>query len=282
MSKTAILDNDAREARSHLRLFMTCSWATEADRLDAAIKLADLENERLNRRARLFTVIGSWLVLIALAMFCTCCGASSSPVYPDQHASKPRTAAEQTESAVKIELACVAGDAFSGSRALSINMGAGSGVIIATGSVLTVAHVVECDGASLIHVVTASGSKYEATVLVLDKSRDYARLSVPGIHAVNSAVIGAVKPGDDVCVVPAHPYRSTSCGKLVKRQWQHVENGIVDLWSTARTVPGNSGSAMYNAAGELVGLATNKLPCITDPWADDCGGLATSLAGRVR
>ncbi len=274
--------SNVKEAHTLLGTFVRVSWVNEESKLEAAIELANLHERRMDRRARLFSVIGSWLVLIALAMFCTCCGRSSGSTLPETHASAPRTLEQAAESAVRVERACVDGDAFSGARTLNVQMGIGSGVVIATGSVITVAHVVECDGVALIHVVTASGTKYPATVLVIDKSRDYARLRVPGLHAVSSAVFAKASVGDDVCTFTAWPYVGKSCGKITKIEWQRVENGIVDLWSTARTVPGNSGSGMYNARGELVGLASNKLPCITDAWRDDCGGLATSLFGRVR
>lgn len=238
-------------------------------------------------RNRRFWYVAATLATLVALVFATCSCASSAPPKVEkptveEHTSTPRTEEQQDVSAVRIQSACVTGDAFAGRAALEIGGGIGSGVVLSTGVVITAAHVVECDGARLVHVVTREGTKYAAEVAYVDATRDYARLKVRGLAAVSSVVLAPTHVGDSVCVVAAHPFRQRQCGTIQRIEWKKLPNGIVDLWSTARIVPGNSGSGIYNDKGELVGLATNKIPCVTDPWRDDCGGLGTSLAGRIQ
>lgn len=255
------------------------------DKTMAVQTMAIIQRERQADRDRRFryVVLAAAMLMATIIATCSACGGSAKePAWPEPVAAPTRTPDQQDESAVRIESACVAGDVFAGGGTLKVEGKYGSGVVLATDTVLTVAHVVACDGARIVHVVTKSGVKYEAQVAHFDASRDYARLRVRGLAAVGTARIGSYVQGEEACIAAAHPYRGRACGKFLRRDWIELGNGTVDLWTSARVVPGNSGSGIYNAAGELVGLATNKIPCITDPWRDDCGGLGTSLAGRVK
>jgi S1-C subfamily serine protease len=92
---------------------------------------------------------------------------------------------------------------------------------------------------------------------------DVALIELPIDHPPEPVVIAAdsstLGPGDGVTFVP-NPYRSgweVLHGKLLRRDTHHTPAGTYDLLFTDLfVIPGDSGSGLYDARGQLVGLNT--------------------------
>lgn len=154
----------------------------------------------------------------------------------------------------------------------------GSGVIVDERHVLTAYHVVECpdipfvrtdfDGERMMMVVVKKDIKADIALLELASANDF-NLGVP------PPVISAVAPGELVCSVRAFPKPGWSCG-LVETVGDPGEGNI---GFAAEVIAGNSGSALYNERGELVGIVVGRVAC-PDDSKKDCSGTATGLFGR--
>src|SRR5262249_34834377 len=92
-----------------------------------------------------------------------------------------------------------------------------------------------------------------------------------------AADTSALGPEDSVTFVP-NPYRSgwqVLHGKLLRRDTHHTPAGVYDLLFTdLPVIPGDSGSGLYNARGQLVGL---------NPWnhSEDGGARGISLPSET-
>jgi len=217
-------------------------------------------------------------LLTALTLVLLACGHSARVVKQPTPTLKQLT---QVERAVRVEKACVSGDPYSGPTRLQdlrIEAGGwGSGVIVGPDTVLTAWHVVKCPPRTsrFLLVSGPDNVKHWAELAAGDPDHDIARLTVAGTPATRLK-LAAAKDGDVVCAAVAHPIREWSCGVVIDvGPVKTKTNGTVDIWHTARTVPGNSGAGLYNGRGQLVGLQTNGDATKTD------GGLATSVFGRV-
>lgn len=136
--------------------------------------------------------------------------------------------------------------------------GAGSGVVWdANGTVITNAHVARSDA---IEVVDFSGRRLSARVVRRDRERDLALVETRE-GALESAVVGdpgSIRPGE-IAVAVGHPLGVTGAAA-----WGIIHSvGPLDLgsrrtWIQAdiRLAPGNSGGALANAAGEVIGINT--------------------------
>lgn len=143
-------------------------------------------------------------------------------------------------------------------------MGAGSGVIISSdGYIVTNNHVVE--NASEIEVVLSDNRSYAAKVIGLDESTDLAVIKVdqddlPAIQYGNSETISI---GEWVLAI-GNPYefRSTVTAGIVSAKGRNINilgggTSIEAFIQTDAAVnPGNSGGALVNLNGELVGINT--------------------------
>lgn len=145
-------------------------------------------------------------------------------------------------------------------------MGLGSGVIIShDGYIVTNNHVI--DGAERLEVTLNDNTIYNATVVGTDPSTDVALLKV---EAENLPVIpmgdsDALKVGEWVLAV-GNPFgfTSTVTTGIVSAKARSISNGMHGsplgiesyIQTDAAVNPGNSGGALVNINGELVGINT--------------------------
>jgi serine protease Do len=134
--------------------------------------------------------------------------------------------------------------------------GAGAGVLVGEGLVLTSNHVV-ARGRSF-QVTLDDGASYEARVLSRDPETDLALLSMPA-NGHPSAVLseGEPRPGELVFAF-GHPWGQRAVltgGVLSAVTVARTPRGDIPVLRTdARLAPGNSGGPLLNAAGEVIGL----------------------------
>ena len=142
-------------------------------------------------------------------------------------------------------------------------VGTGSGVIISQdGFIVTNNHVI--DGASDLEVTLNNQKKYKAKLIGTDPDNDIALLKIdagmklPYITFSNS---DALKIGEWVLAV-GNPYNLTSTvtAGIVSAKGRDLKgNGTVTdsfIQTDAAVNPGNSGGALVNTRGELVGINT--------------------------
>jgi S1-C subfamily serine protease len=152
-------------------------------------------------------------------------------------------------------------DLFSGGRQYE-QVGTGSGVIIsADGYIVTNNHVIK--DATNIEITLNNRKKYEAELIGADADKDIALLKIdadedlPFIPFSNS---DNVKIGEWVLAV-GNPYNLTSTvtAGIVSAKGRDLEgNRATDsfIQTDAAVNPGNSGGALVNTRGELVGINT--------------------------
>ncbi|GGH00362.1 serine protease [Polaribacter pacificus] len=141
-------------------------------------------------------------------------------------------------------------------------VGTGSGVIITMdGYIVTNNHVI--DGASDLEVTLNNQKKYKAKLIGTDADNDIALLKIdadiklPYIPFANS---DAIKVGEWVLAV-GNPYNLTSTvtAGIVSAKGRDLQgNSNVDsfIQTDAAVNPGNSGGALVNTRGELIGINT--------------------------
>ncbi len=143
-------------------------------------------------------------------------------------------------------------------------MASGSGVIISKdGYIVTNNHVV--DGADKISVALEDNHRYEATVIGTDPSTDLALIKVDAdnLPTVNIANSDELKVGQWVLAV-GNPFNleSTVTAGIVSAKGRSInilrENNPIEAFiqTDAAVNPGNSGGALVNLNGELVGINT--------------------------
>ena len=141
-------------------------------------------------------------------------------------------------------------------------VGTGSGVIISSdGYIVTNNHVI--DNASAIEITLNNQKKYKAELIGADKSNDIALLKIdaeielPYTPFANS---DNIKIGEWVLAV-GNPYNLTSTvtAGIVSAKGRDLEgNRNIEsfIQTDAAVNPGNSGGALVNTRGELVGINT--------------------------
>lgn len=151
------------------------------------------------------------------------------------------------------------GNPFQGSRP---RVGSGSGVIISEdGYIVTNNHVI--DGANEIEVTLNDRRHYKASVIGTDPSTDLALLQIEekGLPFVPFGNSDQVKVGEWVLAV-GNPFNlnSTVTAGIVSAKSRKIDIIHKDLaiesfiQTDAAVNPGNSGGALVNTAGELVGI----------------------------
>ncbi|WP_435262433.1 trypsin-like peptidase domain-containing protein [Tenacibaculum sp. nBUS_03] len=149
----------------------------------------------------------------------------------------------------------------SGSRKYE-QVGTGSGVIISPdGYIVTNNHVIE--GASEIEITLNNRKKLKATLIGTDKERDIALLKVESDIVLPTVSFGNsdnVKIGEWVLAV-GNPYNLTSTvtAGIVSAKGRDLEgNRNIEsfIQTDAAVNPGNSGGALVNTRGELIGINT--------------------------
>lgn len=143
-----------------------------------------------------------------------------------------------------------------------VSFGRGSAVAVSPDQVLTAYHVVDNCPDPVILV----GEELAEVELVAPKA-DVARLRLltGRFHGPFARAGKLPEAGDEVCLVPSVPHAITECGMV-------VEAGDGRIEYSALTVPGNSGSGLYDRAGSLVGVVVQYRLC----GGLACGGVAST------
>lgn len=137
----------------------------------------------------------------------------------------------------------------------------GSGFTALPNMVVTNAHVVA--GEKVPHVVTLEGKRLDATVVLFDPRRDLAVLRVPGLGQ-EPLKVGKGKEGDTGAVY-GHPGGADlrAAPAVISQKLIAVGRDIYDREETRRNIfvlgsnlrPGDSGGALIDKAGAVVGVA---------------------------
>ena len=148
---------------------------------------------------------------------------------------------------------------------LAYQSGAGSGVIVnASGIVITNNHVIE--GATNIAVRLTNGNVYEATLVATDAETDIAVLKFEPAEELTVAVRGNsdnIRVGEEVLAIgnPLGMLGGTVTNGLVSALGREVTvegETMTLLQHNAAISPGNSGGALFNMRGELIGIVNAK------------------------
>ena len=142
-------------------------------------------------------------------------------------------------------------------------VGMGSGVIISPdGYIVTNNHVI--DGAEKLEVTLNDNRQFNATVVGTDEKTDIAliKINAKDLHAITFGNSDALKPGQ-WCVAVGNPFgfNSTVTAGIISakaRGMSTSDNGGIKAFiqHDAAVNPGNSGGALVNTAGELIGINT--------------------------
>ncbi|MCS3467330.1 S1-C subfamily serine protease [Pseudomonas sp. JUb42] len=139
----------------------------------------------------------------------------------------------------------------------------GTGFAVASGVVLTCAHVIE--GMQNIHISSFNG-RYPAEPVMVDSRNDMALLRVQGVNLepVRFSEGPGCSLGDSVVAI-GYPLSGLAGGGT------HVTQGGVSalfglhndsslLQFTAAIQPGSSGSPLFDSAGAVIGMVTSSVP----------------------
>jgi Do/DeqQ family serine protease len=154
-------------------------------------------------------------------------------------------------------------DLFFGRRSQRPQIGTGSGVIIsADGYIITNNHVI--DGAQSITITTNDNKTYEAELIGSDPKTDIALLKIDTKENLPYSTFGdsdTAKVGEWVLAV-GNPFNLTStvtAGIISAKSRNLDETGTYTqsfIQTDAAVNPGNSGGALVNTRGELIGINT--------------------------
>lgn len=160
----------------------------------------------------------------------------------------------------------------------------GSGVIITTdGYIVTNNHVV--DGADELTVTLSDNSEYSARIIGTDKATDLALIKInkTGLPAVKIISSDDIKVGEWVLAI-GHPLnlRATVTAGIVSAKARSLgANGVEAFIQTDAAInQGNSGGALVNARGELIGI--NAM--LTSPTGSNIGygfAIPTTIMNKV-
>jgi S1-C subfamily serine protease len=162
-----------------------------------------------------------------------------------------RTVDEEFASAAELHVAC--GD----KPDQVINMLHGSAVIVSEHRALTAAHAVECGAHHVTGamMVLGDGRQVQVEVEAVSTRHDIARLvASESLHAAPVGIGPAPRQGDVVCLITRWPSAAFRCGLVA---WTHLQ-GKMEIFHGATVVAGNSGSALYDHRGLLVGIITHR------------------------
>jgi Trypsin-like peptidase domain len=263
----------------------------ERPRYAAAVGVLNRIGRMRDRRFKYVATIGTWLVVLIVALLatCSCAGRSTGSTYPKTGATRDSLA--QFDAVVSIEKWCAMFDEKSG-RLFSAAQG--TGVVLDATHVLTAAHVVSCyDGDKRVPEATAimrlghKGLSYYGHIVKIDVVRDVALIVLNAdVFTTEPVQVGTVKIGDEVCEATAFPDRQYKCGTVAR--FHDVHHIVTDI----QVRPGNSGSGLY-ARGKLVGIVRavtwcsfvdEQLYAMGEPFAEfakSCAGYAASIPSEV-
>jgi S1-C subfamily serine protease len=134
--------------------------------------------------------------------------------------------------------------------------GIGSGVIVdASGLILTAEHVVSRANSLQVHL--RSGEALPAEVVGADRVYDLALVRVNPERLLPVAVLGVsslLQRGETVVALGRAPRRQAGPTAGIFLEASLERAGVPDLVSTAVVYPGDSGGALVNERGEVVGI----------------------------
>lgn len=169
-------------------------------------------------------------------------------------------------------------------------MGLGSGVILsADGYIVTNNHVI--DGAERLEVTLNDNRSFNATVIGTDPSTDVALIKIDAndLHVIPIGDSESLKIGEWVLAV-GNPFGFTSTvtagivsakARSISSVTGHFNGGIESFIQTDAAVnPGNSGGALVNLSGELVGINT-AIYSQTGNYAGYSFAIPTSIVKKV-
>lgn len=237
-----------------------------------------------NRRFRYVALIGSWLLIAAIALFtmCSCAHVPKATWIEIDVPTAPDTETESITRLVQVRTWCITET----TTAIGVAMQSGSGVAVSDTEILTALHVITCEvGLPFVQVTTYQGRTFVVNVMGRYKPYDIARLRMPpdselGIGVKPVRYGGKPAAGAVVCSRVAIPKLGFHCGFINElTPGEPAGDASGDITGTFFAEHGNSGAALYNTDGELVGIVTAMRNCTRDD-AGDCGGYASSLAHR--
>lgn len=172
-----------------------------------------------------------------------------------------------------------------------VQSGLGSGVILSEdGYIVTNNHVI--DGADKLEVLLNDNSTYEARVIGTDESTDLAliKIEAKGLHAITVGNSENLRLGEWVLAV-GNPFgfNSTVTAGIVSAKARSLGNesrrsnkmGIEAFIQTdAALNPGNSGGALVNLNGELVGINA-AIYSNTGSYTGFSFAIPTTIAAKV-
>lgn len=152
-------------------------------------------------------------------------------------------------------------DLFFGRRSQRQQGGMGSGVIISPdGLIITNNHVI--DGAEQISITLNNNKSYEAELLGTDPKTDIALLKIDANEQLSYTTFGdsdTAKIGEWVLAV-GNPFNLTSTvtAGIISAKSRDLYGGEIQsfIQTDAAVNPGNSGGALVNTYGELIGINT--------------------------
>lgn len=154
-------------------------------------------------------------------------------------------------------------DLFSGRRSQRSQIGTGSGVIIsADGYIITNNHVI--DGAESIMITTNNNKTYDAQLIGTDPKTDIALLKINADETLAYSTFGdsdTAQIGEWVLAV-GNPFNLTSTvtAGIISAKSRNLDQTGTQTQSFIQTDaavnPGNSGGALVNINGELIGINT--------------------------
>ena len=168
-------------------------------------------------------------------------------------------------------------------------VGIGSGVIISRdGYIVTNNHVI--DGADDVYVTTNSNEEYKAKVVGTDPSTDLALIKIESGKELTAIPFGNsddLRVGEWVLAI-GNPFnlRSTVTAGIVSAKGRAAGSGQGSLQvgsfiqSDVAVNPGNSGGALVNMAGELIGINT-MIYSSTGNYAGISFAIPTSIVHKV-
>lgn len=151
-----------------------------------------------------------------------------------------------------------------------VPVGQGSGIILSKdGYIVSNAHVVD-KGTKAVKAVLSDGREYAAEIIGSDPKTDIAVIKIPAtdLSPAEFASSANVKLGEEVVAIgtPAG-YRNSVTKGIVsgldrKIRLENSSSGVNCIQIDAAVNPGNSGGALFNMYGQVIGITSSKLSSV--------------------